>query len=106
MPNPAALREQRLRKTKAQLIDEIDTLEQRARFTSENPNPVLRVMPDGTVHYANDAAIAVKGLSARASVRMRSKTFEALEKRGMIFQGSTVYDCSLTEKGRRAFEAI
>ena len=30
MPNPATLRERRLRKTKAQLIDEIDTLEQRA----------------------------------------------------------------------------
>ena len=30
MPNPATVREQRLRKTKAQLIDEIDTLEQRA----------------------------------------------------------------------------
>jgi PAS domain S-box-containing protein len=93
MPNPAALRERRLRKTKAQLIDEIDTLEQRvatieaanrssapkrakasdryladqqladlARFPSENPNPVLRVVPDGTVLYANDAANAVKGL--------------------------------------------
>jgi hypothetical protein len=93
MPNPATVREQRLRKTKAQLIDEIDTLEHRAaaieatyrssapkrakasdsylanqeladlaRFPSENPNPVLRVMPDGTVLYANDAAIAVNGL--------------------------------------------
>ncbi len=30
MPNLATVREQRLRKTKAQLIDEIDTLEQRA----------------------------------------------------------------------------
>ena len=30
MPNPAALRERRLRKTKAQMFDEIDTLEQRA----------------------------------------------------------------------------
>ncbi len=30
MPNPATLRERRLRKAKAQLIDEIDTLEQRA----------------------------------------------------------------------------
>ncbi len=30
MPKPATVREQRLRKTKAQLIDEIDTLEQRA----------------------------------------------------------------------------
>ncbi len=29
MPNPAITRERRLRKTKAQLIDEIDTLEQR-----------------------------------------------------------------------------
>jgi len=29
VPSPAAVREQRLRKTKAQLIDEIDTLEQR-----------------------------------------------------------------------------
>jgi PAS domain S-box-containing protein len=93
MPNPATVREQRLRKTKAQLIDEIDSLEQRAaaievtsrsgapkrakasdsylanqelahlaRFPSENPNPVLRVMPDGTVLYANDAAFAVNGL--------------------------------------------
>ncbi len=30
MPNPAAVRAERLRKTKAQLIDEIDTLEQSA----------------------------------------------------------------------------
>jgi len=35
MPNPAALRERRLRKTKAQLIDEIDMLEQRAAATPE-----------------------------------------------------------------------
>ncbi len=93
MPSPATTRERRLRMTKAQLIDEIYTIEQRAaaieaasrsgaqtgakasdrylanqelahlaRFTSENPNPLLRVMPDGAVLYANDAAIAVKGL--------------------------------------------
>jgi PAS domain S-box-containing protein len=93
MPNPTTVRERRLRKTKAQLIEEINTLEQRAaaieaanrsgaplpakagdryffdreladlaRFPSENPNPVLRVMPDGTVLYANQAAGAVKGL--------------------------------------------
>ncbi len=93
MPSPATLRKRRLRMTKAQLIDQIDTLEQRsaviedanststptrakasdrylasqelvglARFPSENPNPVLRVMPDGTVLYANDAAVAVNGL--------------------------------------------
>ena len=93
MLKPATLRERRLRMTKAQLIDEIETLEQRAdaidatrrrgapmrakgsdhylanqeladlaRLPSENPNPVLRVMPDGTVLYANAAAIAVNGL--------------------------------------------
>ena len=33
MPNPAAVRQQRLRMTKAQLIDEIDTPEQRAAAT-------------------------------------------------------------------------
>ncbi len=80
MPNPAEIRERRQRTTKAQLIDEIDALEQRAatleaanrsgaptrakasqgylanqqladlaRFPSENSNPVLRVMPDGTM---------------------------------------------------------
>ncbi len=30
MPNPATVRERRLRKTKGQLVDEIGTLEQRA----------------------------------------------------------------------------
>ena len=93
MLNPSATREQRFRKTKAQLIDEIISLENAslrskppnrsgaptrakardryladreladlARFPSENPNPVLRVMSDGAVLYANEAAIAVKGL--------------------------------------------
>ncbi len=33
MPNPATVRVRRLRMTKAQLIDEIDTLEQRAAAT-------------------------------------------------------------------------
>jgi hypothetical protein len=36
MPNPATNRKQGLRKTKAQLIDEIDTLEQRAAATLED----------------------------------------------------------------------
>ncbi len=35
MPNTATVREQRHRKTKAQLIDEIDTLEQRTAATLE-----------------------------------------------------------------------
>ena len=44
MPNPATFREQRLRKTKAQMIDEIETLEQRATLivsTYGNDLPLL-----------------------------------------------------------------
>ncbi len=83
------IRAQRMRQTKAQLLDEIERLEQRATaveaangsgvtardrklgnqivaefdgILSENPNPVLSVLPDGTVLYANAAARRVKGL--------------------------------------------
>ncbi len=42
MPNPATVRERRLRKTKAQLIDEIDTLEQRAAATPEGGSELKR----------------------------------------------------------------
>ncbi len=42
MPNPATVRERRLRKTKAQLIDEIDTLEQRAAATPEGGSEFRR----------------------------------------------------------------
>ncbi len=42
MPNTATVREQRLRKTKAQLIDEIDTLERRAAATPEGGTELKR----------------------------------------------------------------
>ncbi len=42
MPNPATVRGRRLRKTKAQLIDEIDTLEQRAAATPESGSELKR----------------------------------------------------------------
>ena len=42
MPNPTTLRERRLRMTKAQLIDEIDTLEQRAAATPEGGSELKR----------------------------------------------------------------
>jgi PAS domain S-box-containing protein len=41
---------------------DIERLEQLARFPDENPNPVLRVTPEGTVLYANDAARQTDGL--------------------------------------------
>lgn len=41
---------------------DIERLEQLARFPEENPNPVLRVSPEGTVLYANDAARQTAGL--------------------------------------------
>ncbi|MDH3913453.1 MAG: PAS domain S-box protein, partial [Rhodospirillales bacterium] len=96
MPEASRSRERRLRKTKAQLIDQLEALERRiagpggggtgdvvcqgvllditeehlsqqrisdlAGFPSENPNPIIRVKPDGKVLYANNAARAVDGL--------------------------------------------
>ncbi len=107
MPNPATTREQRRRRTKAQLIDEIDSFERRvavlevgedwsasgggkpssnddylanqalldlAKFPSENPNPVLRVTPEGGLLYANDAAQTVNGLlTGRKKDRLPSR---------------------------------
>ena len=88
MSSPSRGRKQRFRKTKAELIEEIEALEQHvadfqstssrarraddylagqelthlARFLSENPNPVLRVTANARVLYANDAALAIQGL--------------------------------------------
>ncbi len=42
MPNTATVRERRLRKTKAQLVDEIDSLEQRAAATPEGGSNLKR----------------------------------------------------------------
>ncbi len=131
MPNPATVREQRLRKTKAQLIDELESFEQRAaaieathgsgtpirakagdryladqelvhlaRFPSENPNPVLRAMPDGTVLYANDAAIAVEGL-----LRGRKKSTLARDLAGACAEASRTDEVQETafESGDRVF---
>jgi PAS domain-containing protein len=47
MPNPATVRERRLRKTKAQLIDEIDTIEQRAAEKEAQLRVALDNMPGG-----------------------------------------------------------
>ena len=123
MPNATTLRERRLRMTKAQLINEIDTLDQRAaaieaanrsgaplqakasdrylakqelahlaRFPSENPNPVLGVMPDGTVLYANDAAIAVNGL-----LKGRKKSTLAGDLAGVCAEASRTAEVRETE---------
>jgi len=116
MLNPATVRERRLRKTKAQLIDEIDTLEAAhkssaplrakandrylakqeladlARFPSENPNPVLRVMPDGAVLYANDAAIAVNGL-----LKGRKKSALARDLASVVAEASRTAEVLETE---------
>ena len=54
-----------------------------ARFPSENPNPVLRVMHDGAVLYANDAAIAVNGL-----LQGRKKSMLARDLAGVFAEAS------------------
>ena len=54
MPNPAALRERRLRKTKVQLIDEIDTLEQHAAEKEAQLRVALDNMPGGMLLWDRD----------------------------------------------------
>ncbi len=52
------------------------------------------------------AFVATEEPAEKKLERPHSGSLEALERRGLIFLSSTVDDCSLTEKGRRAFEAI
>ncbi len=61
MPKLATLRERRLRMTKAQLIDEIDTLEQRAAATPEGG--YVSILTDITARKRAEEALAEKGLS-------------------------------------------
>jgi signal transduction histidine kinase/CheY-like chemotaxis protein len=42
--------------------DELAALRNFAKFPIENPSPILRVTREGRVLYANDAALAIKGL--------------------------------------------
>ena len=113
MPKASKSREGRHRKTKAQLIDELETLERRiaghgdgvvsiqteknisrqrisdlAKFPSENPNPVVRVKPDRKVLYANNAARSVDGLivgGKRSTLtRKLGKTLDAALRHGTV----------------------
>ncbi len=52
------------------------------------------------------AFVATEDPAAKKLERPHAASLEALERRGLIFLSSTVDDCSLTEKGHRAFEAI
>jgi len=52
------------------------------------------------------AFVATENPAEKKLERPHAASLEALERRGLIFLSNTVDDCSLTEKGRRAFEAI
>ncbi len=52
------------------------------------------------------AFVATEDPAEKKLERPHSGSLEALERRGLIFLSSAVDDCSLTDKGRRAFEAI
>ncbi len=54
MPNATTLRERRLRMTKAQLIDEIGTLEQRAAAKDAQLRVALDHMPGGMMMWDRD----------------------------------------------------
>ena len=59
MPNPATTRAQRLRKTKAQLIDEIDTLEQRAAEAQALLTDAIESISEGFVLYDADGRLVL-----------------------------------------------
>ncbi len=59
MPNPATLREHRLRMTKAQLLNEIDTLEQRAAAKEAQLRVVLDNMPGAIVYTDEELNLVV-----------------------------------------------
>ena len=64
----------------ARFPDENWRLEDAARFPDENPNPVLRVEPDGSVLYANDASYLVEGfLVGRGKRRVSRKLAGVLD---------------------------
>ena len=52
------------------------------------------------------AFVATEDPAEKKLERPHAASLEALERRGLIFLSSTVDDCSLTDEGRRAFEAI
>ncbi len=63
MPSSATVRKQRLRKTKAQLIDEIDTLERRAAEKEAQLRVALDNMPGGMA-LGDLTASGIAGLAA------------------------------------------
>ncbi len=58
IPSPATLRKRRLRKTKAQLIDEIDTLEQRAALIEAAHGSGAPVRAKASDRYLANQALA------------------------------------------------
>ena len=57
--------------------NDIEALRALARFSEENPSPVLRVTDDGQLLYANEASKNVKGLLSGPDRRVLSTRFTA-----------------------------
>jgi len=76
-----------------------DTILSLSRFPEENPNPVMRVLRDGTLQYANAAALAMEGwrlqvgkqapapllAPARQAVRQRRQLNQEMEMAGRVW---------------------
>ncbi len=75
MPKPATVREQRLRKTKAQLIDEIDTLEQRAAATPEGSRELKRREQELAEKEAQLLRIALDNMPGGIALEDRDRNY-------------------------------
>ncbi len=59
MPNPATVRERRLRKTKAQLIDELESFERRAAEAQALLTDAIENISEGFVLYDADGRLVL-----------------------------------------------
>ncbi len=75
MPNPATLRERRLRMTKAQLIDEIDTLEQRAAAIPEGGSKLKRSEQELAEKEAQLLRIALDNMPGGIALEDRDRNY-------------------------------
>ena len=66
MPNPATVRERRLRKSKAQLVDELESFERRAAEAQALLTDAIETISEGFVLYDADDRLVICNSNYRA----------------------------------------
>ncbi len=82
------------------IIEQIRAL---AKFPSENPNPVLRILPSGKILYANPASLKIKGL---ITGRNKNQLAKSLASRLAAFHRSEKNAAIIFESDERTFTFV